>query len=119
MLGIKRMLAMLIVLIGVDRICKSSMLDILVRSRQFETMVSLLEEMAEKRTLSMETSAIVIRAFAAAKERKKAVGVFDLMKRYKFKIGVETINCLLDALGQAKLRRKHRQYSRGWRIDLR
>ncbi|KAI4319378.1 hypothetical protein MLD38_032981 [Melastoma candidum] len=81
----------------------NAMLDILGRSRQFETMVSLLEEMGEKGTLSMETFVIAIRAFAAAKERKKAVGIFDLMKRYKFKIGVETINTLLDALGQAKL----------------
>ncbi|KAK4384424.1 Pentatricopeptide repeat-containing protein, mitochondrial [Sesamum angolense] len=34
---------------------------------------------------------------------KKAVGMFDLMKKYKFKVGTETINCLLDALGRAKL----------------
>ncbi|KAA0048071.1 hypothetical protein IC582_011518 [Cucumis melo] len=79
------------------------MMTILGKTRQFETMVSLLEEMAEKELLTMETFTICFKAFAAAKERKKAVGVFELMKKYKYKVGVETINCLLDSLGRAKL----------------
>ncbi|KAJ0246423.1 Pentatricopeptide repeat-containing protein [Hirschfeldia incana] len=81
----------------------NSMMSILAKTRQFETMVSLLEEMGEKGLLNMETFAVAMKAFAAAKERKKAVGIFELMKKYKFKIGVETINCLLDSLGRAKL----------------
>ncbi|KAK6937301.1 Pentatricopeptide repeat [Dillenia turbinata] len=81
----------------------NSMLAILGRTRQFETMVSMLDEMGEKGVLNMETFIIAIRAFAASKERKKAVGLFELMKKHKFKIGVDTINCLLDALGRAKL----------------
>ncbi|KAL2535240.1 Pentatricopeptide repeat-containing protein [Forsythia ovata] len=79
------------------------MMNILGKTRQFETMVSVLEEMGEKGFLTMETFVIAIRVFAAAKERKKAVGIFDLMKKYRFKVGVETINCLLDALGRKKL----------------
>ncbi|CAN6978973.1 hypothetical protein BRARA_I04317 [Brassica rapa] len=81
----------------------NSMMTILAKTRQFETMVSLLEEMGAKELLTMETFTIAMKAFAAAKERKKAVGIFELMKKYKFKIGVETINCLLDSLGRAKL----------------
>lgn len=81
----------------------NAMMDILGKTRQFETMMSVLEEMGEKGLLSMDTFSICIKDFAAAKDRKKAVGVFDLLKKYKFKIGVETINCLLDALGRAKL----------------
>ncbi|VFQ97639.1 unnamed protein product [Cuscuta campestris] len=81
----------------------NSMMSILGKTRQFETMVSVLEEMGEKGLLTIETFAIAMRAFSAAKERKKAIGVFELMKKYKFKAGVETINCLLDALGRAKL----------------
>nr|VDD58079.1 unnamed protein product [Brassica oleracea] len=81
----------------------NSMMTILAKTRQFETMVSLLEEMGVKELLTMETFTIAMKAFAAAKERKKAVGIFELMKQYKFKIGVETINCLLDSLGRAKL----------------
>ncbi|XP_051132921.1 pentatricopeptide repeat-containing protein At3g62470, mitochondrial-like [Andrographis paniculata] len=81
----------------------NAMMNILGKARQFETMVSVLEEMGEKKLLTMETFIISIQAFAAAKERKKAVGVFDLMKKHNFKVGVETINCLLDALGKAKL----------------
>ncbi|KAH0865564.1 hypothetical protein HID58_082775 [Brassica napus] len=81
----------------------NSMMTILAKTRQFETMVSLLEEMGVKELLTMETFTIAMKAFAAAKERKKAVGIFELMKKYKFKIGVETINCLLDSLGRAKL----------------
>ncbi|KAI3449995.1 hypothetical protein Pfo_006660 [Paulownia fortunei] len=81
----------------------NAMMNILGKTRQFETMVSVLEEMGEKGLLTIETFSICIKAFAAAKERKKAVGIFDLMKKYKFKVGVETINCLLDALGRARL----------------
>ncbi|KAL5581138.1 hypothetical protein UlMin_013580 [Ulmus minor] len=79
------------------------MMSILGKMKQFETMVSMLEEMGEKGLLTMETFMIAIKAFAAAKERKKAVGMFELMKKYKFKVGVNTINCLLDTLGRAKL----------------
>ncbi|KFK35424.1 hypothetical protein AALP_AA5G282800 [Arabis alpina] len=81
----------------------NSMMSILAKTRQFETMVSVLEEMGAKGLLTMDTFTIAMKAFAAAKERKKAVGIFELMKKYKFKIGVETINCLLDSLGRAKL----------------
>ncbi|KAL6179692.1 hypothetical protein ACLB2K_046364 [Fragaria x ananassa] len=79
------------------------MMSILGKTRQFETMVSLLEEMGVKGLLTMETFVIAIKAFAAAKERKKAVGIFELMKYYNFKYGVDTVNCLLDSLGRAKL----------------
>lgn len=81
----------------------NAMMSILGKTRQFETMVSVLEEMGESGLLTMETFLISMKAFAAAKERKKAIGMFELMKKYKFKVGVETINCLLDALGRAKL----------------
>ncbi|KAL1216202.1 Pentatricopeptide repeat-containing protein [Cardamine amara subsp. amara] len=81
----------------------NSMMSILAKTRQFETMLSVLEEMGEKGLLTMDTFTIAMKAFAAAKERKKAVGIFELMKKHKFKIGVETINCLLDSLGRAKL----------------
>ncbi|KZV39934.1 pentatricopeptide repeat-containing protein mitochondrial [Dorcoceras hygrometricum] len=79
------------------------MLSILGKSRQFETMVSVLEEMRGKDLLTTETFTICVKAFAAAKEVKKAVGILDLMKKFKFKVDAEVINCLLDALGRAKL----------------
>ncbi|KAF5455368.1 hypothetical protein F2P56_024957 [Juglans regia] len=81
----------------------NAMMNILGKTRQFETMVSMLEEMGEKGLLTMETFMIAIKAFAAAKESRKAVGIFELMKKYKFKVGVDTINSLLDTLGRAKL----------------
>lgn len=81
----------------------NAMMNILGKTRQFETMVSMLEEMGEQGLLNMETFMIAIKAFAAAKERKKAVGIFELMKKYRFKVSVDTINCLLDTLGRAKL----------------
>ncbi|CAN8253914.1 unnamed protein product [Cochlearia groenlandica] len=86
-----------------DSTTYNSMMSILAKTRQFETMLSVLEEMGAKGLLNMDTFTIAIKAFAAAKERKKAIGIFELMKKYKFKIGVETINCLLDSLGRAKL----------------
>ncbi|EYU34833.1 hypothetical protein MIMGU_mgv1a022327mg [Erythranthe guttata] len=82
------------------------MMNILAKTRQFETLVSLLEEMGEKGLLTMETFTICIKVFAAAKERKKAVAIVDWMKKHNFKVGIETVNCLLDALGRAKLAKK-------------
>ncbi|OVA02545.1 Pentatricopeptide repeat [Macleaya cordata] len=81
----------------------NSMMAILGKTRQFESMVVMLEEMGKKGLLTIETFSIAIRAFAAAREMKKAVGIFELMKRYNFKADVDTFNCLLDALGRAKL----------------
>ncbi|TXG63312.1 hypothetical protein EZV62_010306 [Acer yangbiense] len=81
----------------------NSMLNILGKTRQFESMVSMLEEMGEKKLLTMETFKIAMNAFAAAKERKKAVAIFELMKKHKYKVGVQTINYLLDNLGKEKL----------------
>ena len=76
---------------------------VLGRTRQFETMVAMLEEMGEKGLLTMETFSIAIKAFAEAKQRKKEVGIFDLMKKYGFKVGVDVINFLLDSLSTSKL----------------
>ncbi|XAR66707.1 hypothetical protein NMG60_11013021 [Bertholletia excelsa] len=81
----------------------NKMMFILGKSRQFETMVAVLEEMGERGLLTIETFEIAIKAFAEAQERKKAVGIFELMKKHKFKVGADTINCLLDSLGRAKL----------------
>lgn len=79
------------------------MMRILGKTRQFETMLSMLDEMGAKGLLTVDTFVIAIQAFAGAKERKKAVGIFELMKKHKFIIGVETINTLLDSLGRDKL----------------
>ncbi|KAJ6329042.1 hypothetical protein OIU77_010670 [Salix suchowensis] len=48
-----------------------SMMIILAKARQFETMMSMLEEMGEKRLLTLETFSIAMRAFAAAKGEEK------------------------------------------------
>ncbi|OWM86498.1 hypothetical protein CDL15_Pgr026390 [Punica granatum] len=71
--------------------------------RQFKTMVAMLEEMGEQCLLTMETFSIAICAFATSNERKKGVGILDLLKKHKYKVGAETINCLLNALGRVKL----------------
>ncbi|KAK4381984.1 Pentatricopeptide repeat-containing protein, mitochondrial [Sesamum angolense] len=59
----------------------NAMMNILGKTRQFETMVSVLEEMGSKDLLTVETFSICIKAFAAAKERKKAVGCFGNQKK--------------------------------------
>ncbi|KAF5190290.1 Pentatricopeptide repeat-containing protein [Thalictrum thalictroides] len=79
------------------------MMEILGKTNQFESMVAMLEEMGNKGMLTLETFSIAIRCFAAAREMKKAVGVFELMKKHDYKAGVDTFNYLLDALGRAKL----------------
>ncbi|KAK9086316.1 hypothetical protein Syun_028710 [Stephania yunnanensis] len=81
----------------------NAMMRILGKTRQFESMVSMLEEMGKKKLLTIETFSIAIKGFASAREMKKAVGIFELMKKYDFKAGTDTFNDLLDALGRAKL----------------
>ncbi|EPS71818.1 hypothetical protein M569_02938 [Genlisea aurea] len=81
----------------------NAMLGILGQSRQFETVQSLLNEMRDKGMLNIESFTICIRAFAAAKERRKAVGIIDLMKKCSFKVDAEIINCLLHSLCREKL----------------
>ncbi|KAK9065029.1 hypothetical protein SSX86_016412 [Deinandra increscens subsp. villosa] len=79
------------------------MMSILGKTKQFETMISLLDEIGEKGLLTLETFQICIKSFAAAQQRRKAVGMFELMRKHNFKVGVGSINCLLDNLGRAKL----------------
>ena len=67
----------------------------------------------------LDTFSIAMRAFAATKDRKKAVGIFELMKNHKYRVGVETINALLDSLGRAKLGKKLRHYLGSWEVGLR
>ncbi|KAL7609554.1 hypothetical protein Lser_V15G12421 [Lactuca serriola] len=81
----------------------NTMMNILGKTKQFETMISILNEMGEKQLLTLETFNICIKAFAAGQQRRKAVGMFDLMKKHNFKVGVDSINCLLDNLGRSKL----------------
>ncbi|KAL5724758.1 hypothetical protein ACHQM5_007978 [Ranunculus cassubicifolius] len=79
------------------------MMGILGKTRQFESMVAMMEEMGKKGVLTIETFEIAIKSFAEAREMKKAIGIFELMKTYDYKAGVDTFNYLLDALGRAKL----------------
>ncbi|XP_071702441.1 uncharacterized protein [Rutidosis leptorrhynchoides] len=81
----------------------NAMMSILGKGKQFETMVSLLDEMGEKGLLTLDTFQICIKVFAVDRQRRKAVGVFELMKNYGFKVGVDSINVLLDNLGRVKL----------------
>ncbi|KAM0947597.1 putative tetratricopeptide-like helical domain superfamily [Dioscorea sansibarensis] len=79
------------------------MLTILGKTRQFETMVSMLEEMGKQKLLTIEAFKISIKAFASAREMKKSMGIFQLMKKFSFKADSETFNCLIDSLAKAKL----------------
>ncbi|KAK1423587.1 hypothetical protein QVD17_18891 [Tagetes erecta] len=79
------------------------MMSVLGKTKQFESMISLLDEIGEKGLLTLETFQICIKSFAAAQQRKKAVGIFELMRKHNFKVGVGSINILLDNLCRAKL----------------
>lgn len=97
----------------------NAMMNILASTKQYMSMWELMEEMGKKgeSVLTIETFEIAIKAFAAAREMKKAVNMFDLMERYSFDDGATppgcrsphlsgyntTFNFLLDALGLAKL----------------
>ncbi|KAK1277890.1 Pentatricopeptide repeat-containing protein [Acorus gramineus] len=81
----------------------NSMMNVLGKARQFETMVEMLNEMGRERVLEIRTFKIAIKVFAAAREVKKAIGMFELMKRYDFDAGIETFNYLLDCIAQEKL----------------
>ncbi|CAA6658282.1 unnamed protein product [Spirodela intermedia] len=84
----------------------TKMLFVLGRTRQFETMVAVMKEMGEKGFLSMEAFEVSIKAFASAREMKKAMGIFQLMEKHNFEAGLDTFNCLLGALAKAKLGRE-------------
>ncbi|XP_072998091.1 uncharacterized protein [Typha latifolia] len=86
-----------------DSYTYNKMLGVLGKTRQFETMVALLEEMGKEGFLSTDAFKIAIKAFASAREMKKSMGVFQMMKRYNFDAGLETFNCLIEALAKAKL----------------
>ncbi|KAJ8900416.1 hypothetical protein K2173_025193 [Erythroxylum novogranatense] len=79
----------------------NSMMGIIGKAKQSETIVSM-EEMDVNRVSTIETFEIAMRAFAEAKKRKKAVGMFKLMK-YKYKVVLQTFDSLLDCLGEATL----------------
>ncbi|KAK1322976.1 Heparanase-like protein 3 [Acorus calamus] len=73
------------------------------KARQFETVVETLNEMGRERVLEIGTFKIAIKAFAAAREVKKAIGVFELIKRYDLDAGIETSSYLLNCIAQEKL----------------
>lgn len=97
----------------------NAMMSILASTKQYMSMWELMEEMGKKgeSVLTIETFEIAIKAFAAAREMKRAVHMFDLMERYNFDDGSTPLGCrsprlsgynttfnfLLDALGRAKL----------------
>ncbi|KAL4191670.1 hypothetical protein AMTRI_Chr07g81710 [Amborella trichopoda] len=81
----------------------NAMMGVLGRTRRFESMVEMLEEMGKVHCLSIETFEIAIRAFARAREMKKAVAMFELMGRHGFEAGIMTFNKLIDSLARAKL----------------
>ncbi|PKA55190.1 Pentatricopeptide repeat-containing protein [Apostasia shenzhenica] len=87
----------------------NKMLGVLGKTRQFETMGSVLEEMGKDGLLSMDAFKISIKAFAAAREMKKCLGIFKLMKKYDLRSGLESFNCLLDSLAKAKLGKEAQQ----------
>ena len=87
--------------------CK--MLHVLGKTRQFESMVAMIQEMGKAGALSMDAFKVAIKSFAAAGEIKNAVGVFELMRKNGFDDGVESFNCLLVALANEGLGREARQ----------
>lgn len=87
----------------------NKMLDILGKTRQFETMTALLEEMGRDNKLSMDAFKISIKAFAAARDIKKCIGIFKLIQKHDFHAGLDTFNCLMDSLSKAKLAKEAHQ----------
>ncbi|KAG6472043.1 pentatricopeptide repeat-containing protein At3g62470, mitochondrial-like [Zingiber officinale] len=81
----------------------TKMLSILSKTRQFETMVALLEEMGREGFLNMDAFKIAIIGFSAARQMKKSMAIFQMMERFNFKAGLETFNCLIEALAKVKL----------------
>ncbi|KAG6469524.1 pentatricopeptide repeat-containing protein At3g62470, mitochondrial-like [Zingiber officinale] len=81
----------------------TKMLSVLSKTRQFETMMEFLEEMGRKEFLNMDAFKIAIIGFSAARQIKKSLAIFQLMKKFNFKAGQETFNCLIEALAKVKL----------------
>ncbi|KAK2965250.1 hypothetical protein RJ640_020005, partial [Escallonia rubra] len=86
----------------------NKMMEILGKTRQFETMVAVLEEMGGKGLLTMETFEISMKAFTAAKERKKAAKLgkeaqilFERLKE-RFSPNLQTYTVLLNGWCRVK-----------------
>lgn len=88
----------------------NKILSVLGKTRQFETMVAVLQEMENRNNaLDMESFKIAGTTFAAAREMKKAVGVFTMMEKCGFEVGTESLNTLLNALAKEKLGKEAQQ----------
>ncbi|KAK8919233.1 Pentatricopeptide repeat-containing protein [Platanthera zijinensis] len=81
----------------------NKMLSILGKTRQFESMFTLLKEMGTDGLLSIDAFKISLKAFATAGDIKKCIEIFKLIDTYDFNPGLDTFNCLIDTLSKAKL----------------
>ncbi|PKA58269.1 Pentatricopeptide repeat-containing protein [Apostasia shenzhenica] len=89
--------------------CKNSpetydmMVDILGKSKQFDIMWQLIEEMAHLSGLiSLSTMTKVIRRLAGAARWKEAIAAFHEMENFGIKKNTESMNVLLDSLCKEK-----------------
>ncbi|XP_043708034.1 pentatricopeptide repeat-containing protein At3g62470, mitochondrial-like [Telopea speciosissima] len=78
-----------------------SMMGIIRKTMQFKSMLAMLEEMRNKRLQTIERLSISVQAFAAAREVKRAIEIFESMRRHNFRVEVGTFICLLNAPGRA------------------
>eukprot|EP01018_Ginkgo_biloba_P037287 Gb_00455 [translate_table: standard] len=81
----------------------NKMIDILGKTKQFQTIWQLVEEMGNRGLITLKTLEISIKAFAGAGQMKKAVRIFDLVTSCNTNVNVDDFNFILDALSRARL----------------
>lgn len=78
-------------------------LDVVGKSRNLDLFWSLCREAGERRLVNIKTYIIAQRTLAAARELKKCVEFFHLMKEFGYEYRIETFNTVIEVLCKNKL----------------
>nr|AYM00857.1 pentatricopeptide repeat protein [Salvia miltiorrhiza] len=81
----------------------NKILDVVGKSRNLDLFWALCREAGERRLVNVKTYIIALRTLAAARELKKCVEFFHLMKGFGYEYEVETFNTVIEVLCRSKL----------------
>ncbi|KAJ8437543.1 hypothetical protein Cgig2_027618 [Carnegiea gigantea] len=81
----------------------NKMLDVIAKPRNIDLFWELLHEMARQKVANDKTLKLALRALAGARELKKCVEYFHLMKSYGYSYSLDTLNNVVETLCKERL----------------
>ncbi|KAJ8445893.1 hypothetical protein Cgig2_000205 [Carnegiea gigantea] len=81
----------------------NKMLDVIAKSRNIDLFWELLHEMARQKVANDKTFKLALRALAGARELKKCVEYFHLMKSHGYSYSLDTLNNVVETLCKERL----------------